>query len=407
MRKNALLHCGDRVVGKLTFGSLRAHDAVRRLWSPRRRSTEIDDDAVRTIAAIKLCCLGDAILAVPSLRALKTAWPKARLVVVCTPRTVEVFRDLPFTDDVILLRLTGLSGALGMASQGLKSLSALYRVCRLRADIAVDLDVRYKISPVLAYLSGAAVRVGFDTEGCDRAGLYTASTPRELWKWEAECLLDIVALLGIPTDDKRVEFPIPEEVDAEVADLLRERGVGEGDAFVAMCPGASKNWPNRRWPAERYAEVARFAWQELGRKVVLVGAGFERELCAGIAEAGGPEVINLAGETSVPGTAAVLRRAEGFVTNDTGPMHVGFAVGTPMVAIFGPGNDPKWAPRGPRDIVVKDDNCDCRPCFLVGQMPDCQHIDCLQKLPTEPVIEALVQILDGEPSGIEAPPKVG
>ena len=135
---------------------------------------------------------------------------------------------------------------------------------------------------------------------------------------------------------------------------------------------------------------------------MLVGAAFERELCDRVAAAAGVPVVNLAGETTVPQTAAALARAEALLTNDTGPMHLACAVGTPVVAVFGPTNERQWGPRGVRDVVIAHDDCDCRPCEYLSEMPDCTHRRCLLEITPERVIAALAQVLDGD-SGHPAP----
>lgn len=397
MRSNPLLKTADSLVGRCAFGLLRTHDALRGLCRSRyRQPAALPGDAVETIVAVKLCCLGDGILAVPALRALKARWPGGRLLVVCTPRSAAAFDRLPFIDETHELPITGTAGIGEVLRNGLKVLPTLRRIRRARPDIAVDLDLYYKATPVLTYLTGAPIRIGFDTEGYNRAGLYTVSVPRDREKWELECFLDLVAAAGAVTEDRSLECHVPPEAAARAEQVLQERGVVQGQRLLALCPGSSKNWPTKQWPAERFAQVADWASREHGLRAVLLGAGFERELCDRVASAATTEVVNLAGETSIPETAAVLARAAALVTNDTGPMHLASAVGTPVVAIFGPTNENKWGPRGPNDVIVTHEDCDCRPCYYLSYMPDCEHRRCLLEIPTERVTEALARVLQDQ-----------
>ena len=103
--------------------------------------------------------------------------------------------------------------------------------------------------------------------------------------------------------------------------------------------------------------------------------------------------MNLAGETSVAETAAVLQGARALVTNDTGPMHLACAVGTPVVAIFGPTRESKWGPRGERDTTIVDEGCDCRPCYHLSYMPDCNDRKCLAAIDAGRVISVLAPLL--------------
>jgi len=160
-----------------------------------------------------------------------------------------------------------------------------------------------------------------------------------------------------------------------------------------MCPGSSKNWPSKQWSTHRFAEIVDFVHQKYRLPTVLIGASFEVDLCDEVAGQASVDVANLAGETSVPETAAILQRSSVLVTNDTGPLHLATAVGTPVVAIFGPTNEKKWGPRGPRDVVITNENCDCRPCYYLSYMPDCEHRRCLAEIPASRVKDAVAGVL--------------
>jgi heptosyltransferase I len=388
VRSNPAIKAADRCVGRAVFAALGALDRLR------PRPAALTDDQVRCVLAIKLCCLGDGILAVPALRALKARWPHARLVVVCTPRSADAFSTLPFVDQLEVLPITGLSGLAEMLRNGWQALPAIARLRRLRPAVAVDLDLYYRATPVIAYLSSARVRVGFDTEGAARAGLFTASVPRDPWQWELECFLDVIRLLGIQPTDRSLEYHVSAEAATRATELLTAAGLPPSEPYIALCPGSSKNWPTKQWPPERFAAVADWALSERGLRSVLIGAGFERELCQSVAGASAAAPLNTAGQTSVPQTAALLRGARGLVSNDTGPMHLACAVGTPVVAIFGPTRESKWAPHGPRDVTLTHPDCDCRPCYHLSYMPDCDHRRCLMEITVERVTGALAGILD-------------
>lgn len=393
MRSNPALKAADHAAGRAAFALLRGLDSLRRRPAWARGVSPIAPEHVGAVVAIKLCCLGDGILAAPALRALKQQWPAARLVVVCTPRSADAFSTLPFVDQLEVLPVTGLSGLGEAVRNGWQVLPALRRLRKLRPSVAVDLDLYYRATPVLAYLTGAPVRVGFDTEGTERAGLFTRSVGRHPWQWELECFLDVVRLLGIEPTDRSLEYHVTVEAVAEATDLLQQGGILPGQPYLALCPGSSKNWPTKQWPAERFARVADWAWEQHGLRSVLVGAGFERELCQSVVRASQAAPVNTAGQTSVAQTAAVLQGARAMASNDTGPMHLACAVGTPVVAIFGPTRESKWAPRGARDVTLVEAGCECRPCYHLSYMPDCEHRKCLMQLPVERVTEALEGLL--------------
>jgi len=394
MQSNSALKLGDRLLGPIAFGLLGLHNVARRAVKPAYRSFEAPTQSPNTVVVIKLCCLGDALLAVPAIRALARRWPQSRLVLLCTPRSSPAFANLPFVDELISLPVTGLGDTWAALRRGQEVIGAVSKLRGYRAEVVVDLDLYFKTTPIIAYLTGAPVRAGFDTEGYNRAGLFTHAVPRDRDKWEAECFLDVVGAVGAPTDDRALEVHIGADVRQAADQILRARGLEQSDTFAVVCPGSSQNWPSKQWPSHRFAEVIDWLQQERGIPSVLVGASFEAGLCEEVASYAEAGVECLAGETTVAEMAAILQRSAVLVTNDTGPLHLGVAVGTPVVAIFGPTNERKWGPRGPRDAVIFNENCDCRPCYYLSYMPDCEHRRCLDEIPASRVINAVNGIVD-------------
>lgn len=392
MRSNRVLKATDQLVGTAAFSLLGIHDRVRKIVSSRHRNALASDLSPEVILAIKLCCLGDGILAVPALRALKRRWPAARLMMLCTPRDVAAFEHLPFIDEILLLPVTGLSGPRELMGGAFGALRMLRRIRRARPGLAVDLDLYYRATPVLGYLSGAPVRVGFDTPGTARALLFTTAVHRDPNRWELECFLDVVAAAHAPTQDRTLEFPVTEQARRRALQALADAGLQAG-RYIALCPGSSKNWPQKQWPSERFSAVADWAQREHGLGAVVVGAGFERELGQAVVAAASGSVVNLAGQTDIHQTAALLQASAALVTNDTGPMHLACAVHAPVVAIFGPTNEGKWGPRGESCAILTDGTCTCRPCYTDSYMPDCTDRHCLTNISVEQVTGALDCIL--------------
>jgi heptosyltransferase-2 len=178
--------------------------------------------------------------------------------------------------------------------------------------------------------------------------------------------------------------------DRAAADAwLRERGVGDG--FIALAPGSI--WGTKRWPG--YADLA----AALEAPVVVVGGREDAELAETVAAAAGGRGHNAAGVLGLRCSAALIARAAVLVTNDSAPLHLATAVGTPVVAVFGP-TVPAFGfgPRGPRDVVVEHPSLACRPCSAHGpQVCPLGHHRCMKELSVEAVAAALAAV-----SGVEA-----
>jgi ADP-heptose:LPS heptosyltransferase len=154
--------------------------------------------------------------------------------------------------------------------------------------------------------------------------------------------------------------------------------------------------PIKQWPPERFAQVAGHLARDYGATIVLTGAAEERPLVDAMRTAlEGLPVIDVSGSIDLPTLAAVLERLDLYVTGDTGPMHLAGAVGTPVVAVFGPSDPVRYALRGGHDRVVRID-LPCSPCNRIRRPPErcVGHTpDCLAFVAAERVTEAAVDVL--------------
>ncbi len=393
MQRNPARKFLDAFFGLLVMGALAVYGGVRRLSSHRHRRP-LAELKVENLLVIKLCCLGDGVLAGPAVRALKQAYPQARVTLICTPRNVDAFLGQDFVDELVTLQLTGLGGLRELLRAGPRALrQALTAMRRCRPDLAVDLDLYYKITPILAFLSGAPVRAGFDTAGKHRGYLYTHRAPRDPDKHELLCFLDIVKALGIESNDLSLSLWRDAEAADRVAGLLAEAGLEPTARYAVLAPGSSKNWPVKRWAADNFAAVGKYLAERHDLPVMITGAAFEAQLGQQVAEAAGPRAVNLAGKTSIRETIELLREAAVVISNDSGPMHLAAAVATPVVGIFGPTNPNKWRPWSEQGRAVTSDGCPKAPCYYLSAMPRCDAGDCLGRISVSQVTAAVDELL--------------
>jgi ADP-heptose:LPS heptosyltransferase len=221
---------------------------------------------------------------------------------------------------------------------------------------------------------------------------------------EADYARQIVATLGATVAD----FTRPTLYSAQ--DTAKVRHVLEGFLepsipLVAVHPGSGWYCLARRWPVERFAEVTN-KLSEAGARVLLLGGPDEVDLVARLEGLTKGAVLNLAGKTSLKELAAVLGECDVFVGNDSGVMHVAAAVGTPVVAVFGPSNYRAWGPypgwetrygEGIEHVVVRVD-CPCGPClyrgFELGRRDGCAEVDCLREISAEMVYSEAISKLE-------------
>ncbi len=301
--------------------------------------------------------LGDAVLTTPALAAVRAALPGARIVLAAKPAVAELFQGHPAVDEIFVYDKDGRhAGLFGM----IRASAALRR---LSCDAALLFQNAFDAA-LLAFLAGIPGRCGYATDG--RRLLLTRSVPVTgdvSSLHHAEYYMRLVAELGIP----RPAAPsLSLRVEAGEREAMRRRlaaeGIPGGRPLLGINPGAAYG-SSKRWFPDRFAAVADALSEEWGADVVLMGSGREKTLSDEIVWAARTRPANLAGRTTVRELMALLSLCDFLVTNDSGPMHVGAALGVPLVAIFGPTDWRATSPWTDRKKIVRA-GVDCSPCRL-------------------------------------------
>jgi heptosyltransferase-2 len=345
--------------------------------------------APQKILVIKLIAVGDAVVALPTLRAIKKSFPKSYLAILITPRVKEVVEGCSFLDEIIyydiLEKDKGIRGLLKIISQ----------LREKRFDLVIELDLYYRITTLISYFSGIKNRVGFDLPGQGRKHLYTLKVPYLIDKHEVETFLEAANKVGADISDKQlVEIWIQEEDKEYVTKFLAEAGVSEKDLLVGIHPGTGPSAASRRWSAEKFGKLAEWIIQKYGAKVIFTGVSSEAELINESIKFMTTKPIVAAGRTNLKQFAEIARRCKLFIVADTGPLHVAAAMKTQVIGIYGPNTPEKWGPYGKGHITIYKP-LECSPCTKVylGQISKCKNPVCMEKISVEEVKEAVEKIL--------------
>jgi heptosyltransferase-2 len=299
--------------------------------------------------------LGDAVMTTPALAGVREGFPDARIVLLARPLVAELFRHHPDVDEVMVYELPGrhegLLGRLRLAGD----------LRRRRFDGALLLQNAFDAA-LVAFLGRIPERAGYPTDG--RRILLTLPvplTPGILDLHEVEYYMCLLDGLGIPRPvPASLKLAVTEEEKEAMTARLALLGVERGAPVVAINPGATYG-SAKRWYPERFAAVADALSAEWGAGIVVVGSTPEAPLAGEIEAAMRNPPINLAGKTTVRELMALLSRSSFLVTNDSGPMHIGAALGVPLVAIFGPTDWRRTSPWTSLARVVRVE-IDCSPC---------------------------------------------
>jgi ADP-heptose:LPS heptosyltransferase len=292
---------------------------------------------IRRIAILRALKLGDLLCTVPAFRALRAAHPFAEIRLIGLPWSAELVRRY----DGYLDGLFELPGFPGMPERPFDAhafVRFLHDIHDWAPDLVLQLHGSGELSNPLAMMLGGGTTAGFYLPGqyCPDPARFIPY-PDQLP--EVDRHLRLLEHLGIPSQGTHKELPVHEADRRALAELLLREYPG---AFVVIHPGASV--PERQWPPERFAAVAdKLAAR--GFRMVLTGSAGEQEVTSAVRRAMTAPSVDLAGLTDLGTLAALLTDAALLVSNDTGVMHVGEAVGTPLVAISFDPESWRWAPR--------------------------------------------------------------
>jgi heptosyltransferase I len=307
-------------------------------------------ESYRHILFVKPSSLGDIVHAMPTCAAIRRAYPDARLTWLVKRQWAGLVERIDGVDRVWPVKST-LKGWLSQVSP----------LRAERFDLVVDLQGLFR-SAAIGWFSGSPLLVGFANGREGSSWFYSMRVPVPQSEMHAvdRYLLVAKAVGALEPGTPEFRFRIPQTDYEEVDRLLSRSGVMPGTSWVAL--NVSARWPTKRWPAASFAEVADRLQQEGYGAVVMIGGPDERADVAAVSGMMKTPAVDLSGATTVGLLPALLSRAALLITNDSGPMHIAAAVGTPLVAMFGPTSAVRTGPYGMGHSVLTG-NVPCRPCF--------------------------------------------
>jgi heptosyltransferase-2 len=337
------------------------------------------------ILVFQTAFLGDVILTIPLIQVLKDRFPSAEIDVVTIPRAAEILSHHPAITAVIPYdKRSSEQGIIGIFTLSRKLMDRSY-------DIAI-VPHRSIRSALIIWLSRSKMRIGFTTN----AGrfLFTHRVLYQQGIHEIERNLSLLQPLFNPGKEKILPSLYPSHDDKNVVDkFLAEMKLQSGERCITLAPGSV--WKTKRWPMERYSALSTLV-KNNGWKVVLIGGPEDKVLCDEIVRQNGDGVINSAGLLSLLQSAELIGRSSLLVSNDSAPMHLGVAMRTPVIAIFG-ATVPAFGfyPYGERDVVIEITGLSCRPCSIHGgdQCP-IKTFDCMVRISPEEVFRKILTLLN-------------
>jgi heptosyltransferase-2 len=304
--------------------------------------------------------VGDAVMALPALRAARKRFPEAEIAIVARPYVADIYRDQAICNQLIAYDPKGLhSGIFGR-----ERLASELRA--LKFDVALLLQNAFDAA-WLAWRANIPERIGYARDGRSFLLTKAVSLPRhgEIPTHEKFYYLELLRRAGwldSLQDETFIEMRVPEEKRRSAEEFLCESGVPRGALRIAIGAGASYG-SAKCWPPLRFAEVANRLQAEADADVILFGTSAEADVATAISAAMHRAPVDLTGKTAIADLPALLSQCHLFIGNDSGAMHVAAAVGLPVIAVFGPTDSEGTAPVTPRCNIVQQKPY-CSPCFL-------------------------------------------
>jgi heptosyltransferase I len=308
------------------------------------------------VAIVKLSSLGDVIHALPVARALRRARAGVQLTWIVEAREYALLKDHPDLDVVVpvdtrlwrklIWRPAGARQVIGKVGRLRR------RIRSARFDVAIDLQGLLKSGLLTAY-TGAPLRIGFTADHCRELNfLFTNRRvrPPASAVHVVDQYLALLAPLGIAPGPVEFHVPVPAAAERRMDEFLGEQGVKSRDLVVAINPGAARE--SKRWPVEHFRALADRLAQEPNVRILLLWGPDEVHMARQIRDGLSARAI-LAPPTDLHELAGLLRRCALMVANDTGPLHLAAALGTPCVGLFGPTRAERNGPYGPHGRGVQ------------------------------------------------------
>jgi lipopolysaccharide heptosyltransferase II len=344
----------------------------------------------RRVLCVRLDTLGDVLMTSPAIRALKESLQEGRITLLTSPAGEEPGRHLPEVDDVLVYEAPWMKASPARADSRYDQ--AMIARLRGQFDAAVIFTV-YSQNPLPAALLCFLAEIPLRLAHCRENPYHLLShwvreiEPETTVRHEVRRQLDLVASIGCRPADERLRFAVPAGARATALEKLQTAGVALDRPYVVVHPGVSA--PSRQWAPQGFAAAAGRLAREDGLQIVFTGSQGEADLVEGIRAGMDAASHTLAGQLSLGELGAVLQSAALLIANNTGPVHVAAAVGTPVVDLYALTN-PQHTPWGVPNRVLNHD-VPCKFCYK-SICPEGHH-HCLALVQPDEVVQAARALL--------------
>jgi len=307
--------------------------ALLAIFKPLRRKPR----EINNILAIVFWGIGSSVNTLPVLRALKKKYTNARLTVLTPTKNADLLYNNKYVDDVILIDMN------------VFSLLKVIRHVRGKYDLVIDMEHWLNISAILSFFASSRV-VGFSNRF--RSILYSDKIPFNPEKHAALNNMEIARQVGAFYNLERLERIETSKADKKFAEkFLKRSKIDVKQLVIGICPGSGETIVERRWPKEKFAELADRLVEKHRAGIIFIGSGNEKQLIKEIQSAMKSKSVDASG-IRLGQSIALIDKCKLFISNDTGPMHIAAAQGVKTIGLFGPETPVIFGPFGKDNIAI-------------------------------------------------------
>ena len=339
----------------------------------------------KKILIIKLGALGDLILAVPSLRAIRKEFPHQHISLLTDERVYGIIYQCPYLSEIIVYQRKG-------KGKIIRILKLARRLRQEDFDIGIDLQNNWQ-SHLILYLSKIYKRYGYNRKGgfllSDKVDYFHPRGASKEVLPPVKHQLRLLNLLNINQIDERLELWTSPEEERYIEDFLRQEWIGREQKIIAI--NLFAKWETKNWDLENLSQLATKLMKLYSARIVLIGESRYRRKSEKFQSLLKARIVNAVGKTNLGELVYLLKRCELLVTPDSAAMHIAAAVGTPFVALFGPTEPRSHLPPTEKFRVIKK-NLPCSPCYR----HNCLTKKCMRRIKVDDVLTAVKEIMSDE-----------
>ncbi len=349
------------------------------------RSADLRKLQPKRILVVKLVALGDAVLLIPSLRALRKQFPDSEIIYFGTSLTENIIKQFPeYVDRIISLDVVRLGKSPSYAVEMISNLRLL------EFDVVFDFEQWTRLTPLLIAFANIPVRIGFKTAGQHHHYLYTHTIERIHNRHEAESFLSLVELFNQQSSSNELELKVNQVKKEKVKEWLRSKGWSEAKKLVIIHPACGTHGFPREWSPKNYRQVVEHLQNMNDILFIVTGTESESVVMNEVCESKTPLL-----QYSIKDSeefVVLLSIANLFISGNTGAMHLAAALKIPQVALHGPTNADIWGPINPNVVVIKS-SCPHCPCLDLGFEYHRTDGYCMEQMRVEEVVTACERLL--------------